>query len=106
MLIESILRGIPLPSIILARGSGNQRFQIVDGKQRLTAILRFMGAHPEGLQNAKSMVDYASFEINFAQFARRNTRDCVCRHKRQVKGTRQPTRPARTTRNESYKNKD
>jgi hypothetical protein len=72
MLIESILRGIPLPSIILARGSGNQRFQIVDGKQRLTAILRFMGAHPEGLQNAKAMEDYASFDTSFAQFARRN----------------------------------
>ncbi|MBU0867431.1 MAG: DUF262 domain-containing protein, partial [Alphaproteobacteria bacterium] len=36
MLIESILRGIPLPSIILARVSSSQRFQIVDGKQRLT----------------------------------------------------------------------
>lgn len=72
MLIESILRGIPLPSIILARGSGNQRFQIVDGKQRLTAILRFMGAHPEGIHNAKAMADYAVFDTNFAQFARRN----------------------------------
>ncbi|WP_158288963.1 DUF262 domain-containing protein [Rubrivivax albus] len=71
-LIESILRGIPLPSIILARGSGNQRYQIVDGKQRLTAILRFMGAHPEGLQNAKAMVDFNIFDTNFAQFARRN----------------------------------
>lgn len=72
MLIESILRGIPLPSIILARASTNQRYQIVDGKQRLTAILRFMGAHPEGLENAKKMKDYASFATNFGQFARRN----------------------------------
>ncbi len=72
MLIESILRGIPLPSIILARGSGKQSFQIVDGKQRLTAILRFMGAHPEGLQNAKAMADFSLFEPNFAQFAKRN----------------------------------
>ncbi|TIV73123.1 MAG: DUF262 domain-containing protein [Mesorhizobium sp.] len=72
MLIESILRGIPLPSIILARVSSSQRFQIVDGKQRLTAILRFMGAHPEGRENAKKMKDYALFDGNFAQFARRN----------------------------------
>lgn len=72
MLIESILRGIPLPSIILARVSSSQRFQIVDGKQRLTAILRFMGAHPEGRENAKKMKEYALFDRNFAQFARRN----------------------------------
>lgn len=72
MLIESILRGIPLPSIILARVSSSQRFQIVDGKQRLTAILRFMGAHPEGRENAKKMKEYPLFDSNFGQFARRN----------------------------------
>jgi hypothetical protein len=72
LLIESILRGIPLPSIILARVSSSQRFQIVDGKQRLTAILRFMGAHPEGRENAKRMKDYPLFDGNFGQFARRN----------------------------------
>lgn len=72
MLIESILRGIPLPSIILARVSSSQRFQIVDGKQRLTAILRFMGAHPEGRDNAKRLKDYQIFDANFSQFARRN----------------------------------
>lgn len=72
MLIESILRGIPLPSIILARVSSSQRFQIVDGKQRLTAILRFMGAHPEGLENARKMKDFHLFDTNFSQFARRN----------------------------------
>lgn len=72
MLIESILRGIPLPSIILARVSSSQRFQIVDGKQRLTAALRFMGAHPEGRENAKAMKDYQLFDTNFSQFALRN----------------------------------
>lgn len=72
MLIESILRGIPLPSIILARDSTEGRYQIVDGKQRLTAILRFMGAHPEGLMNAKRLKDYDLFETNFTLFARRN----------------------------------
>lgn len=48
-LIESILRGIPLPSIILLRKSGAAPDDVVDGKQRLTAILRFVGKHPEAL---------------------------------------------------------
>lgn len=45
-LIESILRGIPLPSIILLRTGGTTPHDVVDGKQRLTAILRFVGLHP------------------------------------------------------------
>lgn len=48
-LIESILRGIPLPSIILLRKGGASPDDVVDGKQRLTAILRFVGKHPEAL---------------------------------------------------------
>lgn len=72
MLIESILRGIPLPSIILARNSSSQRYQIVDGKQRVTAILRFIGAHPDGLKNSQKMKDPELFRTSFGQFARRN----------------------------------
>lgn len=53
-LIESILRGIPLPSIILNIPEGSKVHEIVDGKQRLTAILRFMGRHPDGAQYVKS----------------------------------------------------
>jgi hypothetical protein len=45
-LIESILRGIPLPSLILLRTGGSAPHDVVDGKQRLTAILRFVGQHP------------------------------------------------------------
>lgn len=52
-LIESILRGIPLPSIVLlnvpARGGESERYEVVDGKQRLTSILRFIGKHPKAL---------------------------------------------------------
>lgn len=48
-LIESILRGIPLPSIILLRTGGTTPHDVVDGKQRLTAILRFVGQHPIAL---------------------------------------------------------
>lgn len=45
-LIESILRGIPLPSIILLKTGAATPHDVVDGKQRLTAILRFVGKHP------------------------------------------------------------
>ena len=48
LLIESVLRGIPLPSVILLQPSDGQTqlFEVVDGKQRLTSILRFVGRHP------------------------------------------------------------
>lgn len=49
-LVESILRGIPLPSLILLRTQGLTTHEVVDGKQRLTAILRFVGAHPRALE--------------------------------------------------------
>lgn len=52
-LVESILRGIPLPSIILLRKGGSAPHEVVDGKQRLTAILRFVGAHPIALEKVK-----------------------------------------------------
>ena len=39
-LIESILLGIPIPSIILQKSAG--RLAIIDGKQRLTAIVQYM----------------------------------------------------------------
>jgi hypothetical protein len=45
-LIESVLRGIPLPSIILREVGASNPQEVVDGKQRLTALLRFVGTHP------------------------------------------------------------
>jgi hypothetical protein len=59
-LIESILRGIPLPSIILLKPrSGIEKaqspFEVVDGKQRLTSILRFIGQHPQAIDRVKKM---------------------------------------------------
>ncbi len=53
LLIDSILRGIPIPSIILTEMETDSKFQIVDGKQRLTAILRFIGQHPVARKFAK-----------------------------------------------------
>ena len=49
-LMESILRGVPLPSIILLRTGSSTPHEVVDGKQRLTAILRFVGKHPVARQ--------------------------------------------------------
>lgn len=59
LLIESILRGIPLPSIILLKPKGNSqaRYEVVDGKQRLTSILRFIGQHPAARQRVKEADD-------------------------------------------------
>lgn len=56
LLIESILRGIPLPSVIILKPdqSGRRPFEVVDGKQRLTSILRFIGAHPEAVRMVKA----------------------------------------------------
>ena len=57
LLMESILRGIPLPSVIVLRPKrdADTPFEVVDGKQRLTAILRFVGSHPEAIKTVKKM---------------------------------------------------
>lgn len=70
-LIESILRGIPLPSIILATVADDDKLQIVDGKQRLTSILRFVGAHPTAITFAKEKDDVELFQKNFRKFAKK-----------------------------------
>lgn len=54
-LIESILRGVPLPSIILLRTGPSSPHEVVDGKQRLTAILRFVGKHPVAIRKIKDV---------------------------------------------------
>lgn len=57
-LVESILRGIPLPTIILLKDDKEktyERYEVVDGKQRLTAILRFMGQHPKAVERVKKL---------------------------------------------------
>ncbi len=63
-LLDSVLRGIPLPSIILNKRKKSNIYEIVDGKQRLTAILRFIGQHPEGVRYAKAQsTPEASFDL-------------------------------------------
>ena len=56
-LIESIVRGIPLPSIILLKTGAKTPHDVVDGKQRLTAILRFVGEHPIAVAKVKEASD-------------------------------------------------
>lgn len=81
-LIESILRGIPLPSIILATVAEDDKLQIVDGKQRLTSILRFVGAHPSAVAFAKEKNDLELFQTSFRKFAKKHalTPDDVRKH--------------------------
>lgn len=63
-LVDSVLRGIPLPSIILNQRMDSHDQEIVDGKQRLTAILRFIGCHPEGLRYAEAKsTDKATIDL-------------------------------------------
>lgn len=56
-LIESILRGIPLPSIILLNTGASTPHEVVDGKQRLTAILRFIGKHPAAISKVEEVAE-------------------------------------------------
>lgn len=55
LLIESVIRGIPLPSVILLQIEigGLPSYEVVDGKQRLTSILRFTGNHPRAIEHVK-----------------------------------------------------
>ena len=59
MLINSVLMGIPLPSIILHEIKNDRKssFQIIDGKQRLTTILRFIGTYPKGIEFMRTKID-------------------------------------------------
>lgn len=75
LLIESILRGIPLPSVILLKSpdSASRGYEVVDGKQRLTSILRFVGRHPLAIARLDELrPDYpdlvALFETDYPRF--------------------------------------
>lgn len=75
-LVDSILRGIPLPSIILNQRQESDKNEIVDGKQRLTAILRFIGRHPDGVAFARRKssdagVEFADFHKDFLKWRKK-----------------------------------
>ena len=98
-LIESVLCGIPLPSIILASVAENDKLQIVDGKQRLTSLLRFVGAHPNAIAFAKEKNDLELFHQNFRKFAKKHalTPDDIRKHympfKARTYDSKDPLRP-------------
>jgi hypothetical protein len=79
-LIESVLRGIPLPSIVILKPkslSAAAKYEVVDGKQRLTALLRFSGQHPDAIsrvEEADARFPNAKlrkhFEENYRKFKR------------------------------------
>ncbi|WP_234988168.1 DUF262 domain-containing protein [Demequina sp. NBRC 110056] len=58
-LIESVLRGIPLPSVILLQNADDEgtTYEVVDGKQRLTSVLRFTGNHPVALATVRAKAE-------------------------------------------------
>jgi len=63
-LVHSILRGIPLPSVILWENASGH-YQVIDGKQRISSILKFYGAHPSGIELLESkMPQLKDFLIN------------------------------------------
>ena len=78
-LIESILRGIPLPSIIILDKvdsvTGSTSYEVVDGKQRLTSILRFTGKHPVAMEIVRRKAEewnepnlLTTFQNNYPEF--------------------------------------
>lgn len=79
MLIESILRGIPLPSVIILKPEATDApYEVVDGKQRLTTILRFIGKHPRALERVEQAdIDHPDadfqrlFENDYPKFRRK-----------------------------------
>jgi hypothetical protein len=52
---------------------GSERWPIVDGKQRLTALLRFLGHHPDGRRIAATMEGGLElYDRDFPAFAKKN----------------------------------
>lgn len=80
-LIDSVLRGIPLPSIILNQRKGDETLEIVDGKQRLTAILRFIGAHPDATKFVAAMEEEAKVEVGLFHKNYKKWRAAVRKHR-------------------------
>ena len=86
MLIESILRGIPLPSIVLLeapRQGKKPAYEVVDGKQRITSILRFIGRHPRAVEKAKEL-DEKYGNPGFAEALRNDYRKFIKLWKKNV----------------------
>ncbi len=59
-LIESILLGLPIPSLLLFRSSETGKAYVIDGRQRLETISRFRAPKPERNQEKKRFKTFSS----------------------------------------------
>lgn len=66
--IESLILNIPIPSILLANDEKNNKFLVIDGKQRLNAIISFISPDKEGkgikLSNLKVLKDIEGYTFD------------------------------------------
>lgn len=75
-LIESILRGIPIPSIYLAK-EGEERYAVIDGQQRIDSITEYLdddfGLSESGLDKFKELKNqrYSNLKGEHRQLASR-----------------------------------
>lgn len=87
-LIDSILRGYPIPAIVLYRGQDESGlvYEVIDGKQRLEAILKFTGELKgplRGMYSVKTQLpssteeDAPLEEISWSDLKRRKLQDLI-----------------------------
>jgi len=75
-LIESILRGIPIPSIYLAE-EGEGKYVVIDGQQRIDSITEYLhndfGLSEKGLEILKKLKNqrYSNLKGEYSQLASR-----------------------------------
>lgn len=48
LFIESLMLGIPIPSILLAEDKKQNKYIVIDGKQRLNSIIKFIASENQG----------------------------------------------------------
>lgn len=87
-LIDSILRGYPLPAVFFHRrtdGDGDLVYSVIDGKQRIESILRFCG-EMRGAFEARVMLpgSHELEAVNWSKLNRRQLQSRVTGYKLQV----------------------
>ena len=75
LLLDSILRDIDIPKIYIVEANGNKQFdyECIDGKQRMTALLRFF--KPEADEESPLMVRHYERKYTYAEFKKTNPTD-------------------------------
>lgn len=87
-LIDSVLRGYPLPAVFFHRRTdkhGNMVYSVIDGKQRIESILRFCGVMRGAFSASVTLPDSESSEdITWAKLNRRQAQFRLTGYKLQV----------------------